>query len=861
MRRLFLLWFACAATLATGQDTTGREAGFFDLAVPGGQAGYESLGFAPEERGVALWLLARQLYGQGSTGAVPAARRLAATLDDAPGVPGPPGFTIAAPITASAWREALEPPAAGSPRRGPLPPEDLFRAIVSSRAALLVAAGATEADASIREWLDHDRGLLRFLVRTAPGAFLLAAPALRLADGRIAAPGGPEAAPIWETLAGEQVSRPAAFLRTLVTKDAGRLAWFYGTLGAMPEDRLVALLPPAPDRLEQARLLYSVFRDADANWRLEDHPYLRSMADPWLIVTHLGVREGRVAPPAQEWLWRAVFDRKDVTRNEVAAAARGPSAPARAAWMAQQIALQSPRERRDRYEMVRFAQGVFGGARPEDDVELAVAIGGYRRFRAALLALDRMGLAGPRAYARVVEAARRAEDRPGREQRDALVALQSALAIVARARWSHALDPPAAERLVLALADAVDRDVPTTTAVAEWIRGPLMAALPRLGEPDRWTGTTAYESTILQAMAGPAEEPSVPAFTWEGLTYDVDLAGWERERLARIRRGLESPGLDAALASGRAGALADALMALAYTPALGDPDGPALLGPDVASRHDFGFGAVMGSRREHLAWLPPRDRVGDGAPWHVEGALVGMELGLARLALRRLVEGELPDAPTINLNDEVTLARAAAAMNPRELADRDRDEVAAAIGRGRARVEAAGRDVPRLAALAAEARLSPAVRQTLPWLAARAPEAVPSLFALRDLLWLGFPALDEGALGRWGAYREPIDSRWRTAMPRPAPWDGYGGRPDGGVIATQSPDLTLRLVLETARLGVPAPLVPFLLQFATLDYWHDVKARFPDDYPALTRQAAALESTRVEDYVAALAANGPLRAK
>jgi hypothetical protein len=40
-----------------------------------------------------------------------------------------------------------------------------------------------------------------------------------------------------------------------------------------------------------------------------------------------------------------------------------------------------------------------------------------------------------------------------------------------------------------------------------------------------------------------------------------------------------------------------------------------------------------------------------------------------------------------------------------------------------------------------------------------------------------------------------------------------------------------------------------------------VEARFPDDLPAMTRQALALSSSRVEDYVAALAGDGPLRAK
>jgi hypothetical protein len=67
------------------------------------------------------------------------------------------------------------------------------------------------------------------------------------------------------------------------------------------------------------------------------------------------------------------------------------------------------------------------------------------------------------------------------------------------------------------------------------------------------------------------------------------------------------------------------------------------------------------------------------------------------------------------------------------------------------------------------------------------------------------------------------------------------------------------MALETARLKLPARLIPALLTYATQDYWHDVSARFSDDWPAMTRQALALSPSRVEDYVAALAGDGPLR--
>jgi hypothetical protein len=96
-------------------------------------------------------------------------------------------------------------------------------------------------------------------------------------------------------------------------------------------------------------------------------------------------------------------------------------------------------------------------------------------------------------------------------------------------------------------------------------------------------------------------------------------------------------------------------------------------------------------------------------------------------------------------------------------------------------------------------------------------------------------------------------------MPTPTPWESYSGRSDGGLIATQTPDLTLRLAEETARLKLPAELIPALLTFATQDYWHDVESRFPDDWTAMVRQPLALSPSRVEDYVAALAGDGPLR--
>jgi hypothetical protein len=414
---------------------------------------------------------------------------------------------------------------------------------------------------------------------------------------------------------------------------------------------------------------------------------------------------------------------------------------------------------------------------------------------------------------------------------------------------------------VRTLCDAVDRNTPASPAVAKWITDTLVPALPALIEADRFSDKTSYESTILQAMAGPPAAATAAEFVWEGLTYRVDVAAGERQRLLRIREQLQSPGLDKAIESGQPVLLADALLALVYTPALGDPEGPALLSRDVPLRHDFGLDMGASPRREFLPWLPPREQIGDGMPWRVTGAILGLDLGLARLALRRIDDNDMPQAPTINLNDEITLARTAMVLNPHDLTDAARGELVAAIARGRARVESARHNLAAITELARESRFSPALIQVLPWMAARTPESIPALFGLRDLMWLGTPALSGDELDRWGVYMEPLDSRLRSAMPPPAPWEDFGGRAEAGMMGTQAPDLTLRLVEESARLKLPAQLIPALLTYATQDFWHDVEARFPDDLPAMTRQALALSSSRVEDYVAALAGDGPLRPK
>lgn len=850
------LLFVALVILAIADDRT-PVPGFFDLPVTGGTATFEMLGLRPEERGSAIALLARSMFSLGGSAAERAAgvRRFITGLS----VPGNAAteasdsqpVTIAVPLTADHWRDLL----------APVGRDDLFAALISNRSVLLVCAGTMNTDASVRSLLAHDRGLLRYLVRSAPAAFWVAARSLRLEQDRVVVPGGSAADPIWEALAAEKVTRPAEFIRALLSRDSGRLAWFFDAMAVMPAERrsLIYGSGPSEVQIEQTRALYATFRSADSNWRLEDHPFLRGVTDPWMVTSNIGITSGGVAPPNAQRFWDELFERGDLSRRAVTALRAETAAPVTLAWLVQRIAGAAAKERRDRYEMVRFAQAVFPNLSTEESVDAMVALGGYRRYRGLLLALDRMEITTPRVYSRAVEAARRLDELSGRERKHAIIAFQSALAILERARVTRAIDVPGAERMVLALADVAEAGTRQAQAITQWLITSLLDGLPPLVQPDRWTAATAYESRLLQALAGSPGGTNAATLKWEGLDYRVDYFASEHDRVKRIREQLTSPGLDAALAANNDALVAEALLVLIYTPALGDPEGPALLGGDIALRHDFGVEGAAGLRRDTLAWSLPREQVGDGSPWHIEGSLLGLDIALARLALRRLTDDDMPVAPTINLNDQLTLAKTARALNPHDFRDADRDRIVAAVARGRQRVAGAAANLADVLALANEAGLSAAVKQTLPWTLIRTPELVPALFGLRDFLWLGGPELPVETLHRWGVYAEALHSRVRTAMPAPSQWENFGGRADGGLIATQLPDLTLRMAEETVRLELPAQLIPGLLTFATQDFWHDVDSRFPDDWPALAHQALALSPSRVEDYVAGLAGDGPLR--
>jgi hypothetical protein len=817
---------------------------WFDLSVPGGAATLEELRIDLDERAFTIPLIARALYDRESRIGLTHARVLAvlATAAKSPSE----AVEIPLPLEVRIWRQLLPPPDT----------TNLFTRIVTDRNALLLATGLTATHDSIRALLTRDRDLLRHIYQHTPAAFVIVSRRLRVADGRVTVPGGAQTDAIWRSLVGEAPTRPGPFVRALLSKDAGRMAWYYDTIAGLDKERLAAAWPEERAQ-EEAASLYAAFRESDPQWRAEDQPFRRSLADAWSVVTQMDVETSQVRSVLPQSVWALLFSTPRPGPDQLARAARDGMSRVSLSWLTREIVSAPARERRQRFEMFRLAQRVFAHAGPTELADVATVVSGIRDCRALLFALERMNISTTATWKAALAAARHVSERSD-DRRDSLTAFQATVALIERIRHVRTIDAQAADRLVRSLSDAVVVDDRVTRSLNRWIVDALVRALPPLIRPDALTAKTAYESRIVQAMAGPTDRRP-PRLEWEGLTYAVDIVSAEHARLRATRSLLPTPGLDEALAGGRPRELADALTAMVYANALGDPDGPVSLSPDVVTRHDLGLTGTS-IVREESPWAPPEERQGFG-PWHVQGSLIGLDLGMSRLVLRRVADEEMPSAPTLTLNDLGTLTRTAVAMVAAELTDEERDELAAAIQRGRARVDQAGVNLGALDGLMVEARVSETGRQLAAWIAARDPKSLPRLFSLRDLLWLGKPQLTPAQLDRWGVAADGLDGRRVTAMPRPAPWEDYAGRSEAGQVTTQVPDVTLRLIEETKRLKLPAVLIPAMLAFALQDYWHEVHARFADDWPQLTRQAAALPAARIQDYVAALAGNGPLRAQ
>jgi hypothetical protein len=104
----------------------------------------------------------------------------------------------------------------------------------------------------------------------------------------------------------------------------------------------------------------------------------------------------------------------------------------------------------------------------------------------------------------------------------------------------------------------------------------------------------------------------------------------------------------------------------------------------------------------------------------------------------------------------------------------------------------------------------------------------------------------------------PLTGCLCSRMMPPGSWLVLSGRPQLGLEAAILPDLTLRIAMVLKELALPAALTKVILSGAMQDFIDEVRPTDDGDWLSMARAARALTRERVEDYIAAATASGPL---
>jgi hypothetical protein len=304
--------------------------------------------------------------------------------------------------------------------------------------------------------------------------------------------------------------------------------------------------------------------------------------------------------------------------------------------------------------------------------------------------------------------------------------------------------------------------------------------------------------------------------------------------------------------------LVNTLTSILYAAYLGDPQGPALAAGNVALRHDIGATGVLGPR---AAWrLPTEGHTGKG--WRVSGSLLGLDVALARMSLRRLDSTVMPPEPRMVSSERQTAALTVSLLNPLALSDAARDEIAAALARGRARLDAldgAANTEADVEAIARDAGLSSWRREALRWTLAHDGARRTAQLSVVELMWLGRPRASAAvSLDGWGAATLPMNGCVCLAMPPAEPWEVLSGRPSQGLLATRGADVSIVVADTLAALDLPAQIAPGVIAYAMQEVIDQARPAHFDDWSGFSRAASALTRDSLVDYIATQTAGGPL---
>jgi hypothetical protein len=824
-----------------------------------------------------------------------------------------PFDTLPLGLPASVWHEVV---LGGRPT-----PHGLVSSILQSRNAAQLYYGVLFLDDETRSWLAGQPELVAEVASRRAGAFVAAAPSLRVAGGTMRVPGGKAAEASWEALAGARVSQPEAFVRALLARDDGRLAYFFGALAPLTERQVEFALrldaPHTGERIDAAQRMQVVFSRLVSGSDLEHRTFWRPGADPALLASDLRVdASGAPVLPGTQEFWKLLFAGTRPSESAFGAAIFD-GGPVPFAWLCEQVFGTDPNLSARRYRSVLFASRLGFALTPANLRDTMEAIRAAVDYPALSTMLERGRVHDAAVFAR---AARRAAqlssiDNDVRAVR-AITQYQGTLAVILRAASRRSIPLEHLPELVSSLSEVDPAEHGDYEgALVRW----LDAHIPHTGP---------MEADLLRLLAGPIpQEPRLVA--WEGTRYRADASYAEAARLSRLLGEDARPYISSA---GELVSLADALnaaelpldgvrriasqlsaigqavawevpgdwtgdaadrygtvsRALAAAARAGDTSAarrlarPLLaLADDLLARGLLELTYAVALGQPERAWVTAADvakRHGFGIrpatrrpAWElpavttglrpgfgVIGSLLGLDVALADMALVRMSSKPPTRRPMLADVNRKAFIQAVALVEPAWLTDDDLQRVVAAMRRGRER--AAALKTPRDAlALAADLRLSPARGGLLSWTVAHDPQRLATFLSPSELLLGGLGTVpDDSPLHAWGAPALSRTGCLCLRLPRREPGEAIAGRWGSGVFVSGFPDLSLRLAELLADMQMPAALLGPVLASATLDFVNTGVSRDEDDRRGLVEFVQALDRQRLEQYLALLTTDGPL---
>jgi hypothetical protein len=362
----------------------------------------------------------------------------------------------------------------------------------------------------------------------------------------------------------------------------------------------------------------------------------------------------------------------------------------------------------------------------------------------------------------------------------------------------------------------------------------------------------AFGST-LKGIADNLDEISVVAWTGSPSTFD-DLRDLSRDVMAPLgrARARDHDRVQRAARLLRNAAdivAADALIALVYACSLQDPNNPLAMSRELPRRHHLH--TAPASAQKWTPWSLPFERHPGGEARHLAGGLLGLDAGVPQFFVRRMSTRRPQQEPNLGVTIADSLWRTASLTAPWSVNDEEIASLDEARKRGVAVAEGWTRefDERTLETLGVAGPRAGWLR----WSAARG--AIDrDVLRLEDFVRLGHET--HAPAYAWGAGRD-VSSCLCVGMPGvPGEIRGPAGDLDAAVFMIVEP--SLRVAQELRARGVPAALAPGVLMLFTTELIEHAVVPYPIDVGAVVNLVRQVPSRRFDDYVAAVAARGPL---